>query len=81
MEETEQKMLKMHDDLCLFIINQIKESNDPLAIAAVMMTTAMRLYRTALSDQDFEEMMDVILDSRNRIQKFDTTELDRNKLN
>jgi len=48
-------------------IEKLCESNDPLLIAGVMMAQALKLYKTALSDQDFERMMQTILDSRTEI--------------
>ena len=48
-------------------IEKLCESNDPLIVAGVIMAQALKLYKTALSDQDFERMMDAILDSRTEI--------------
>ena len=48
-------------------IEKLCESNDPLLIAGVMMAQALKLYKTALSDNDFERMMQTILDSRTEI--------------
>ena len=49
------------------VIEKLCESNDPLLIAGVMMAQALKLYKTALSDQDFERMMQTILDTRTEI--------------
>ena len=48
-------------------IEKLCESNDPLIVAGVIMAQALKLYKTALSDQDFERMMQTILDSRTEI--------------
>ena len=46
----------------------------PWPCAAVMMTTALRLYRTCLNDEDFNKMMDYLSDVRDKIEKFPTPE-------
>ena len=48
-------------------IEKLCESNNPLIVAGVIMAQALKLYKTALSDQDFERMMEAILDSRTEI--------------
>ena len=48
-------------------IEKLCDSNDPLIVAGVIMAQALKLYKTALSDQDFERMMQTILDTRTEI--------------
>ena len=49
------------------VVEKLCESNDPLIVAGVIMAQALKLYKTALSDDDFERMMQTILDSRTEI--------------
>ena len=48
-------------------VEKLCESNDPLIVAGVILAQALKLYKTALSDDDFERMMQTILDSRTEI--------------
>jgi len=76
MNQDEKQMLNLYDDLYVYMGKHLVEKMPPLAVAAVMMTTALRLYKTTLSPEDFEQMMNFISDSRDKIQKF-SDELDR----
>ena len=55
---------KIYNDLLEHSIHLIKEHKLPLeAVAGSLMAIAMRLYRTSLSDEDFNRLRDVILDT------------------
>ena len=55
---------KIYTDLLEHSRHLIKEHNLPLeAVAGSLMAIAMRLYRTRLSDDDFNRLRDVILDT------------------
>jgi hypothetical protein len=49
--------------------------NAPLAIAAVMLTQAMSLYRTVLPDEDYDLICESIFEKRAQIRKFEVTVL------
>ena len=79
-DKTDQ-MLKMYDDLYSVMGNWLKQDNESLAVAAVLMATALRIYRTSLSDDDYDQMMDYLSDTRENIEKFPTPEELNTKLN
>ena len=55
---------KIYLDLYEHSMHLVKEHNLPVeAIAGSLMAIAMRLYRTSLSDEDFNKLRDVILDT------------------
>jgi len=55
---------KIYHDLFEHSMHLIKEHNLPVeAIAGSLMAIAMRLYRTHLSDEDFNRIRNVILDT------------------
>ena len=55
---------KIYQDLYEHTMHLVKEHNLPLeAIAGSLMAIAMRLYRTSLSEENFEKIRDVILDT------------------
>ena len=55
---------KIYHDLYEHSMHLIKEHNLPgEAIAGSLMAIAMRLYRTSLSEENFEKIREVILDT------------------
>ena len=57
-EELYRKFEKLTVDMVL------EEKHDILECAAMMMAQAMRIYKTALSPEDYEAMIKTILESR-----------------
>jgi hypothetical protein len=47
----------------------IAEEFHPLEIAGILTAQAMSIYRTVLTDEEFESMIDNISESRDRVQK------------
>ena len=55
---------KIYQDLFEHSMHLMQEHNLPVeAIAGSLMAIAMRLYRTHLSDEDFNKLRDIILDT------------------
>jgi len=55
---------KIYHDLYDHTMHLMKEHNLPVeAIAGSLMAIAMRLYRTSLSEEDFNKIKEVILDT------------------
>ena len=80
MEEiNEQDTSDMAQELMFLIEKWANEEKNPYAIGAVLMTTSMRLYRTALSDDEYNLMIDFMSNSRDKIQKY-VVEVDRKSL-
>jgi len=46
------------------------EEYDAMEIAAIMATQAMSLYRTCMSEEDYQHMIKSIYDSRNEVKTF-----------
>ncbi len=61
---------KMYRDL-----NKLCEKNDPLMVAGIMMAQAIKIYKTALPQEDFERMMDTIADSKDIVKPLNTPTL------
>ena len=61
---------KMYRDL-----NKLCEKNDPLMVAGIMMAQAIKIYKTALPEEDFERMMDTISDSKDIVKPLRTPTL------
>jgi len=39
-------------------------------VAAILMTNSLRIYRTVLSDEDYESVVQMILDRRNEVDPY-----------
>jgi Trp operon repressor len=74
-------MIDQEDDMqqvynrVLTMLSDIVVENDPLVVAAVMMTQAMSIYKTALTPDEYESMITRIYQSRSMVQKFKTESL------
>ena len=49
------------------IMDLIEEGLSPLAVAGVIQASATRMYRTILEDQEFEDLMQTVVDSSRKI--------------
>ena len=64
LEKAYRKFEKLTEELCKDGVN------NPLEVAGVMMAQAMRIYKTALADDEFERLVETILESRHGITPF-----------
>jgi preprotein translocase subunit SecF len=64
----------MKDDLdnlyekYLLFTDQMAGEHDILAIAAVMMTISMSVYKTVMTDQDYDKILESMFERRSNIQ-------------
>ena len=55
---------KVYDDLLDHVMHLLNDHSQPVElVAGTMMAIAQRLYKTALNDQEYERMMDVVRDA------------------
>ena len=55
---------KVYEDLLDHAMHLLNDHQKPVElVAGTMMAIAQRLYKTALNDQDYERMMDVVRDA------------------
>lgn len=50
------------------------EGTEPFAIAALFIMVALQIYKTSMSPEDYNAMVDNISDSRDRIKRLDSLE-------
>jgi hypothetical protein len=50
--------------------SMMMEKHGAMAVAAIMMTQALSIYRTTLDEIDYHNMVDTISQNRNQIKKF-----------
>jgi hypothetical protein len=48
------------------------EDHDPLALAAVLMVMGMRIYKTVLDPEEYHQIIDDVVDKRDRVIPIDT---------
>ena len=66
----------VYDDLLDHVMHLLNDHQKPVElVAGTMMAIAQRLYRTALNEQEYERMMDVIRDAPVRPYKMEKERL------
>jgi hypothetical protein len=65
----------IYNEVLIVIEKLLKEEHDPLAIAAVFASQAMGLYKTVLSDKDYNSMINSIVDKKDKVQPFESRSL------
>jgi hypothetical protein len=73
-KDPDQAIVELYDKIYQFAGENFGEY-DPLAVAAVMMATALRIYKTGLPDDDFDKMVQHVYDNRHKVLPFDTPKL------
>jgi len=63
LEELYVKQLKFTDDLCA--------DYKPMEVAAILMAQALSIYRSGLSEEEYNSMVDTISSSRGQVKTFD----------
>ena len=67
---------KVYEDLLDHAMHLLNDHQKPVElVAGTMMAIAQRLYKTALNDQDYERMMDVVRDAPVRPYKMEKERL------
>jgi predicted secreted protein len=54
------------------LASSLSEEHSALAIAAVMNAVSMSIYKTAMSEEDYDKMAELIYDLRHDVQTFST---------
>jgi hypothetical protein len=67
---TEQHDLQEIYESLLTTANELIVDHDPLAIAACMLAQALSIYRTALTEEDYNRIIDNISAKRDKIKVF-----------
>jgi hypothetical protein len=49
----------------------LKNNHDPLAIAAIMASQSLGLYKSVLSDEEYDMMIETIVQKKNKIEAFE----------
>lgn len=67
-EKTDQ-LENLYQDYWTFHATMIDKDHSPLAIAAILMTQALSIYKTVLEEDEYNAIVDSISDKRDRVTK------------
>ena len=73
--ELDEEVLEMYQDMFRMMLDKCTHQNE-VAVAGTMIGLAMRLYRTVLSDEDYNQMMDYITTNQDLIEPFSLMEFE-----
>jgi len=73
MEEYDEEQFKRVYGDYILLTNRLSEENDTLMLAAVLTTIGLSLYRTSLTGDDYDKMIDAIVSYKDKVKSFDTT--------
>lgn len=73
MEEYDEEQFKRVYGDYILLTNRLSEENDTLMLAAVLTTIGLSLYRTSLTGDDYDKMIDAIVSYKDQVKSFDTT--------
>ena len=68
--DPDQAMTELHNEINQFIMNKLQENHAPLSVAAALITNALRVYRTVLTEEDYESVMEMIQERRNEVDPY-----------
>ena len=75
MSKDDHNLEYVYNEVLLVMERLLKEEHDPLAVAAVLASQAMGLYKTVLSESDYNTMINSIVDKKDKIQPFEARSL------
>jgi hypothetical protein len=62
-------MLALYNKYLQFTDDQLT-NHDAMAVAGIMLAQALSIYKTAMNDEDYNNMIDTISDSRHKVKSF-----------
>lgn len=75
MTKEDSNLEHIYNEILIVMERLLKEDQNPLAIAAVLASQAMGLYKTVLSETDYNTMINSIVDKKDKIQPFEARSL------
>lgn len=65
--ETTDQLENLYQDYWTFHASMISKDHSPIAIAAILVAQALSIYKTVLEEDEYEQMVDSISDSRDKV--------------
>jgi hypothetical protein len=63
------KLQRLYNNFLEFADHMCTE-NSPMEVAAIMMTQALTIYKSAMSEDEYNQMVDSISESRSKVKTF-----------
>ena len=79
MEDHREELIEISDRMYQLTEKLIEEGQQPFAIAAIYIMIAMQIYKTMMSEEDYNQMVDTI--SANRDKVMTLTQIAKSTLN
>lgn len=70
-DETNDQLENLYQDYWAFHASMIDKDHNPIEIAAILVAQAMSIYKTVLSTEEYNSMVDSISDSRDKVKKLE----------
>jgi len=67
---TDEKLQRLYNNFLEFADHMCTE-NSPMEVAAIMMAQALTIYKSAMSEEDYNRIVDNISSSRNKVKIFE----------
>jgi len=65
----------LYAEMLEFIITKVIQYDDAQVVASTMMAQALRLYKSALTDAEFKDMLKIVVKNAKKIKAFDIARL------
>lgn len=75
MSEKDHNLEYVYNEVLMIMERLLKEDQNPLAIAAVLASQALGLYKTVLSGKDYDTMVDSLIDKKDSVQPYEARSL------
>jgi predicted nucleic-acid-binding protein len=72
---TTKDLKKLYDEMLEFVINKVIEYEDSQVVSSTMVAHALKLYRSTLTDEEFKDMLKIVVKNAKKIKAFDITRL------
>ena len=74
-ENNEKDLKILYAEMLEFIITKVIQYDDAQVVASTMMAQALRLYKSALTDAEFKDMLKIVVKNAKKITAFDIARL------
>jgi hypothetical protein len=74
-ENNEKDLKILYAEMLEFIITKVIQYDDAQVVASTMMAQALRLYKSALTDAEFKDMLKIVVKNAKKIKAFDIARL------
>ena len=74
-ENNEKDLKILYAEMLEFIITKVIQYDDAQVVASTMMAQALRLYKSALTDAEFKDMLKIVVKNAKKIKAFDIVKL------